>query len=97
MARIPTEELDELKRSTDLAALVRSKGVELKKHGAKDLCGLSPFTDEKTPSFIVTPDKNLWHCMSSGKGGSVIDFVMDQAVEKCYQLFLQVDHRVTGC
>ena len=76
MARIPDEELNELKRSTDLAALVRSKGVELKKHGAKDLCGLSPFTDEKTASFIVTPAKNLWHCMSSGKGGSVIDFVM---------------------
>jgi DNA primase len=76
MARIPDEELDELKRSTDLAALVRSKGVELKKHGAKDLCGLSPFTDEKTASFIVTPTKNLWHCMSSGKGGSVIDFIM---------------------
>jgi len=76
MARIPDEELEELKRSTDLAALVRSKGVELKNHGTKDLCGLSPFTDEKTPSFIVTPGKNLWHCMSSGKGGSVIDFVM---------------------
>lgn len=76
MARIPDDELEQLKRSTDLAALVRSKGVELKAHGAKDLCGLSPFTDEKTPSFIVTPSKNLWHCMSSGKGGSVIDFVM---------------------
>ena len=76
MARIPDAELEDLKRSTDLAALVRSKGVELKKHGAKDLCGLSPFTDEKTASFIVTPCKNLWHCMSSGKGGSVIDFVM---------------------
>ena len=76
MARIPEEELEQLKRSVDLAALVRSKGIELKKHGAKDLCGLSPFTDEKTPSFIVTPGKNLWHCMSSGKGGSVIDFVM---------------------
>ena len=76
MARIPDSELEELKRSTDLAALVRSKGVELKPHGGKDLAGLSPFTDEKTPSFIVTPGKNLWHCMSSGKGGSVVDFVM---------------------
>ena len=76
MPRIPDSELDELKRSIDLAALVRSKGIELKAHGAKDLCGLSPFTDEKTPSFIVTTGKNLWHCMSSGKGGSVVDFVM---------------------
>lgn len=76
MARIPDDELNELKRTTDLAALVRSKGIELKPHGGKDLVGLSPFTEEKTPSFIVTPAKNLWHCMSSGKGGSVIDFVM---------------------
>ena len=76
MARIPDDELDEIKRSTDLAALVRSKGIEMKPHGGKDLVGLSPFTEEKTPSFIVTPAKNLWHCMSSGKGGSVIDFVM---------------------
>ena len=76
MARIPDDELDALKRSTDLAALVRSKGIVLQAHGSKDLCGLSPFTDEKTPSFIVTPSKNLWHCMSSGQGGSVIDFVM---------------------
>ena len=76
MPRIPDNELGQLKREVDLAALVRSKGIELKKHGSKDLCGLSPFTDEKTPSFIVTAGKNLWHCMSSGKGGSVIDFVM---------------------
>jgi DNA primase catalytic core len=76
MAKIPDEELDQIKTGIDLAALVRSKGIELKKHGSKDLVGLSPFTDEKTPSFIVTPGKNLWHCMSSGQGGSVIDFVM---------------------
>lgn len=76
MARIPEEELERLKREIDLAALVRSKGIELKPHGGKDLAGLSPFSDEKTASFIVTPVKNLWHCMSSGQGGSVIDFVM---------------------
>ena len=74
--RIPEEELERLKREIDLVALVQSKGIELKKHGSKDLVGLSPFSDEKTPSFIVTPDNNLWHCMSSGKGGTVIDFVM---------------------
>ena len=76
MARIPEDELENLKRNIDLAALVRSKGIELKAHGAKDLAGLSPFSGEKTPSFIVSPQKNLWHCMSSGQGGSVIDFVM---------------------
>ena len=76
MPRIPDDELEHLKQNIDLAALVRSKGIELKPHGSKDLVGLSPFTDEKTASFIVSPAKNLWHCMSSGKGGSVIDFVM---------------------
>lgn len=76
MARIPDDELNQLKTQVDLAALVRSKGIELKAHGAKDLVGLSPFSEEKTPSFIVSPAKNLWHCMSSGQGGSVIDFVM---------------------
>lgn len=76
MPRIPDDELEHLKQNIDLAALVRSKGIELKPHGSKDLVGLSPFTDEKTASFIVSPAKNLWHCMSSGQGGSVIDFVM---------------------
>ena len=75
MVRIPDNELDALKRSTDLAALVRSKGIVLQAHGSKHEVGCS-LIDEKTPSFIVTPSKNLWHCMSSGQGGSVIDFVM---------------------
>ncbi|NRA28442.1 MAG: toprim domain-containing protein, partial [Opitutales bacterium] len=74
--RFSDEDLEHVKSNIDLAALVRSKGIELKRHGSKDLAGLSPFTDEKTPSFIVTPGKNLWHCMSSGKGGTVIDFLI---------------------
>ena len=51
-------------------------GIELKKHGA-DLIGTCPFHDDKTPSLVVTVDKNLWHCLGACQtGGSVIDWVM---------------------
>jgi len=76
MPRIPDDELERLKREVDLAALVRSSSVELRPHGSKDLIGLCPLHEEKTPSFVVTPAKNLFHCMGCGKGGSVVDFVM---------------------
>ncbi|WP_061226858.1 CHC2 zinc finger domain-containing protein [Leptospira interrogans] len=68
--------LEELKRNTDLVALVRSHGVDLKPHG-KNWVGRCPFHEDKTPSFVVTPSKGLWHCMGACQvGGSVIDFVM---------------------
>ena len=76
MPRIPAEELERLKREADLASLVRSKNIELKPHGSKDLIGRCPFHKDDTASFIVTPSKNLFHCMGCGVGGSVIDFVM---------------------
>ena len=76
MARIPESEVARIKREVDLVALVRSKGIELKRHGSKDLAGRCPFHEEDTASLIVTPEKNLWHCMGCGKGGSVLDFVM---------------------
>ena len=76
MPRIPDHELDRLKRDTDLAELVRARGVELKRHG-KDLIGLCPFHDDHEPSLVVTPSKNLWQCLGAcGEGGSVIDWVM---------------------
>jgi DNA primase catalytic core len=76
MARIPEQELERLKREIDLVALVRSKGVKLEPHG-KDLIGLCPFHDDKEPSLIVTPDKNLWHCLGAcNTGGSTIDWIM---------------------
>ncbi len=75
--RIPDEELVRLKREIDLAALVRSKGIELKRHGSKDLIGCCPFhPDQSNPNLIVTPEKGLFHCMVCGAAGSVIDFVM---------------------
>lgn len=76
MPRIPEDELAALKRGTDLAALVRAKGVELRPHGSKDLIGRCPFHDDKGPSFVVTPGKNLFHCLGCGAGGTVIDFLM---------------------
>lgn len=76
MARIPEEELERLKLEVDLAALVRSKGIELKPHG-ENLVGCCPFHDDRTPSLVITPSKNLWHCMGAcSVGGSVIDWVM---------------------
>ena len=50
--------------------------VELKRAG-RSYKGLSPFTGEKTPSFFVSPEKNIWHDFSSNKGGDIFAFVME--------------------
>ncbi len=76
MARIPKSELERLKAATDLVALVESAGVTLKAHGA-DRIGLCPFHDDHEPSLVVTPAKNLWHCLGACQtGGTAIDWVM---------------------
>ncbi|MGH7943322.1 MAG: CHC2 zinc finger domain-containing protein [Limisphaerales bacterium] len=72
-----TIDLARLKASIDLVAVVQSRGVKLIQQG-KDYVGLCPFHDEKTPSFRVTPAKNLFHCLGCHVGGSVIDFIMRQ-------------------
>jgi DNA primase len=76
MPRIPDTEIDRIKRETDLAALVRARGVELKKHGGNGhLVGKCPFHAEDTASFIVTPAKGLFHCMGCGTAGNAIQFL----------------------
>lgn len=50
--------------------------VQLKRAG-RNFKGLSPFTNERTPSFVVSPEKAIWHDFSSGKGGNVFSFVME--------------------
>ena len=76
MARIPEALLVRLKQEISLQRLVESKGITLRKRGS-DLVGLCPFHADKTPSLIVSPTKNLWHCLGACQaGGSVIDWVM---------------------
>lgn len=75
MARIPDDELERLKREVDLAVLACSRGVALERRG-KDLVGLCPFHDETEGSFVISPEKNLFHCLGCGVGGTVVDLVM---------------------
>jgi len=76
MPRIPEELIARIKEQTDLAAVVRARGITLEKHGTGNLVGLCPFHDDKnTPNFIVTPAKGLYRCMSCGAAGNVIQFV----------------------
>ncbi len=77
MARIPEEQVTRLKTEVSIVRLVEAAGIELKKHGGSDRVGRCPFHDDRTPSLVVSPDKNLWHCLGAcGIGGSVIDWVM---------------------
>jgi len=75
MARIPTDELDRLKREVSLVRLVEASGIKLKRH-SKDFAIHCPFHEDTTPSLIISPHTNLFHCFGCGAAGSVIDWVM---------------------
>lgn len=72
---IPEQFIDDLVARSDIADVVSSY-VHLTKKGS-NLWGLCPFHNEKTPSFSVSPDKQIYHCFGCGKGGGVISFVME--------------------
>lgn len=77
MARVSDVELERLKRTVSVRRLAEAKGVSLKKSGDDNFIGHCPFHDDKTPSFVVSERKNLWHCLGACKtGGGPIDFVM---------------------
>jgi len=75
MTRYPSAWLDELRMRADIVQIVSSY-VPLKKSGQR-YTGLCPFHNEKTPSFSVDPQKQLYYCFGCKAGGSVIQFVMD--------------------
>jgi DNA primase len=76
MARIPDAELERLKHEVSLARLLEGQGHRLVSQG-KDLACRCPWHEgDNTPSCIVTPKTNLWHCFGCNAGGTVIDWVM---------------------
>ena len=72
--KYPKEYLDEIKTRLKVSTVV-SKTVVLKKRG-KEFVGLSPFKNEKTPSFTVNDEKGFYHCFSTGEHGNIFDFLM---------------------
>ena len=73
---IPAEKISEIKHSADILEII-SDAVVLKKAG-RNFLGLCPFHSEKTPSFTVSPDKQMFYCFGCGEGGNVFTFVMKQ-------------------
>lgn len=67
-------DIDEIKSKLDIVSYI-GKTVPLKKAG-RNFKGLCPFHKEKTPSFMVSPDRQSFHCFGCGVGGSIFDFVM---------------------
>jgi len=72
--KYPKDYLDEIKARLKVSNVV-SRTVNLKKRG-KEFVGLSPFKNEKTPSFTVNDEKEFYHCFSTGEHGNIFDFVM---------------------
>ena len=72
--KYPKEYLDEIKTRLKVSTVV-SKFVSLKKRG-KEFVGLSPFKNEKTPSFTVNDEKEFYHCFATSEHGNIFDFVM---------------------
>ncbi len=75
MARFSPAFLDEVLARTDIAEII-GRHVELKRSGS-NLMGLCPFHHEKSPSFSVSADKQLFYCFGCGKGGGAFQFLMD--------------------
>lgn len=73
---IPEDLIDDVRQRADIVEVI-STHVALKKKG-QNYTGLCPFHQEKTPSFVVSPAKQIFHCFGCGKGGNVFSFLMEQ-------------------
>lgn len=76
MSKIPGHIIDDIMTTSRIEEVI-GEFVQLKRSGS-NLKGLSPFTNEKTPSFMVSPAKQIFKCFSTGKGGTVVSFLMEK-------------------
>lgn len=76
MSKIPAHIVDQILQTARIEEII-GEFVQLKRAGS-NLKGLSPFTDEKTPSFVVSPAKQIFKCFSTGKGGNVASFLIEK-------------------
>ena len=73
--RIPEQKIEEIRTAADIVDII-SGHVHLRKRG-KNFVGLCPFHQEKTPSFTVSEDKQIYHCFGCGAGGNAFKFLME--------------------
>jgi DNA primase len=73
--RIPDTKIEEIRNTADIVDII-SAYVQLKKRG-KNYFGVCPFHQEKTPSFAVNEEKQIYHCFGCGAGGDVFKFLME--------------------
>ena len=93
-------DVDEIKSRVNIVDVI-GKRVTLKKTG-RNFKGLCPFHNEKTPSFIVSPERESWHCFGCGKGGDIFSFIMEyehvdfpEALEELAEIAgVKLTHRV---
>ena len=96
--QIAEADLENIRSQTDLAALVRSRGVELAQVGAGNFIGRCPFHDDRNHNnFSVTPATGRWHCKDCGRTGDVIQFVQHHdgiSFRHAFELLQQGNHAV---
>lgn len=76
--QIPQEIIEKVKEQTDIVDII-SESVRLKRTG-KNFIGLCPFHNDKTPSFSVSQEKQIYKCFSCGEAGNVLTFIMKQKI-----------------
>lgn len=89
--RLHPDTIEEVKQRTDLVEVV-SEHVVLRKRG-KDFQGLCPFHEEKSPSFSVSPSKQLYYCFGCGAGGNAVNFLMEVGQQSFSEVVLNLARR----